>query len=400
MPDRPSSAAPSLGRPSTAGSLRPSTAAPAKVLDLKELLKEEHHHALGKWWCSISVIQRARGRWVFHEPEGLPFPRQRARNEILDEATLGVALEDLQLPMDANEGVERHNICQWAPDIKGEPLQAWKSFALKSTNQVFQKVPEPDPMFGPGIWLRVMRKSHGAMLKPGGLEMIHAWSATSSQKQRSALSELLWSFSSFLTSLRGRSETKLAYGPKVPEIVHVSITNPFESSLGRPSSAPIASAVQLKAEKKRRDQAVAQSELAAQLKKDRMALKELQMRGGFVKPSVDTLTSQVPFGMAGADILPLESTAQAQMRSVKPAHLAMAIKWNRPAFNACPPATSGMGRCLGEPQYHGDAMYTTEWPTADMMTSRTKVDALRRPWQIKGPAAAWDALDRRKMHPR
>ena len=81
-----------------------------------------------------------------------------------------------------------------------------------------------------------MRKSHGAMLKPGGLEMIHAWSATSSQKQRSALSELLWSFSSFLTSLRGRSETKLAYGPKVPEIVHVSITNP--GTIGTVQSVP------------------------------------------------------------------------------------------------------------------------------------------------------------------
>jgi len=382
-------------RPVSAPVARPPTAPPEQLIELKDLLKEEHHGELGAWWRKISVIQRARGRWVFNEPEGLPYPRQRVRNEMMDAAKQGMALDDLALPMSGDDGVERHNKCQWAPDIKGAPLEQWKSFALRSTNQVFQKVPEPDPNFGPGIWMRVMRKSHGALLKPNGLDMIEKWAETASERQKSALSELLWSFADHLTSRRGYSETIVQYGPKMPEKVHINLVNPFESSLGRPSSAPIASAVQLKAEKKKREQAKAQMQLAAQLKKDRLARQAEKLKGGFQKPAVDTLTSNVPLTWPGSSTLVPESSTQSQMRTVKPADLAMAIKWGVPAFNACPPATSGMGRCLGLPQYHGDAMYHQKWPVAQKMY--VPVEALRRPWQIKGPAAAWDALDRRKM---
>jgi len=221
------------------------------------------------------------------------------------------------------------------------------------------------------------------------------WSRTSSARQRAAISELLWSFTDHLTSRRGRSETIVQYGPKVPEIAQINLIDPFSSSLGRPSSAPIASAVQLKAEKKKRDQAAAQMRLAAQLKEERLARQASQLRGGFQKPQKDTLVSQVPFSWPGSSTAVPESTAQAQMRTVKPADLAMAIKWGVPAFNACPPATSGMGRCLGQPQWHGEAKYPKVWPLASKMYQ--PIDSLRRPWQISGPAAKFDALDRRKM---
>merc|ERR1719453_1287041 len=113
---------------------------------------------------------------------------------------------------EAESGVARHNVCQWAPDIKGEPLHAWKEFALKTTNQEFQKVPEPDPFFSRSVWLRMMRKSHGGLLRPGGLDLIESWSVNSTQRQRASLSELLWSFADHLTTRRGRSETKMSYG--------------------------------------------------------------------------------------------------------------------------------------------------------------------------------------------
>ena len=136
-------------------------------------------------------------------------------------------------------------------------------------------------------------------------------------------------------------------------------------------------------------------ELAERLKAERLARMAAKHTGGFAKPEVDTFVSNVPFKWPGCSNLVPESSAQTQMRTVKPNHLAEAIKWGKPAFNACPPATSGMGRCLGQPQYHGDAMYAEKWPLASKMYE--PVDELRRPWERTGHAAGWASLDRRKM---
>lgn len=65
-------------------SARPTTATPgagsAPVLDLFALIKPEQHHEIEHWWVKLSVIQRARGRWVFHEPKGLPYVRRLLSN--------------------------------------------------------------------------------------------------------------------------------------------------------------------------------------------------------------------------------------------------------------------------------------------------------------------------------
>ena len=346
------------------------------LLTLTELIKPEHAAEISPWWVSLSVIQRSRGRWVFHEPKGLPYPRQRVRREVLGDVA---RLDDLNIPDDEST-VERHNICQWAPDIKGEPLEAWKSFALKSTNAVFQKVPEPDPFFGPGTWMRVMRKSHGGLLTPSGLSTVEAWAKTATERQRSALSELLWSFTGHLTSRRGRSETKIAYGPKHAERANINLIDPFASALGRPSTAPIASAVQRKFEAGKRAQAQRQAEIAARLKADR--LERLKNRNAFEKTEKDTLQSNIPFSWAGANILGHESSTQAQMRTVKPEDLAKCIKWAQPTIASKPPATSGMGRHLGGPGWHGDIMYSHFWPVANRTFQ--PINEQRRPHHIPG----------------
>ena len=85
----------------------------------------------------------------------------------------------------------------------------------------------------------MIRKSHGGLLRPGALELIEKWQPSSTQHQRSALSELLWSFAGHLTSRRGRSETKIQYGWKEGEKAKINLIDPFASNLGRPSSAPI-----------------------------------------------------------------------------------------------------------------------------------------------------------------
>jgi len=287
-------------------------------------------------------------------------------------------LSDLDIP-DDDAGVERHNKCQWAPDIKGEPLEAWKEFSLKTTNQVFQRVPEPDPYFGPGTWIRVIRKSHGGLLRPGALELIEKWQPSSTQHQRSALSELLWSFAGHLTSRRGRSETKIQYGWKEGEKAKINLIDPFASNLGRPSSAPIAHAVQLKFEKKKREEAAEQMRLAARLKAERLAKPR---RNPFEKDQKDTFVSQVPFKWPGASAIVPGSSTHAQMNSVKPRDLQMAIKWGVPGFACRPPATSGMGRHLGQAGYHGDAQYSVYWPAA--LKTFQPLSEQRRPHDIPG----------------
>ena len=188
--------------------MRPNTTTNAEeadgnVLDLLSLLKEEHVKHVAEWWCQLPIVGRARGRWVFHEPPGLGYPRQRARREILDIPSL----DDLDLPEEST--VERHNKSNHFKPVKGTALEHWKGFCLKSTNAEFQKVPEPDFSFGPSVWFRMFRKSHAGNLRPGALEKIQAWQPTSSVRQRAALSELLWSLNDFLTAKRGVTETKI-----------------------------------------------------------------------------------------------------------------------------------------------------------------------------------------------
>ncbi len=67
--------------------------------------------------------------------------------------------------------------------------------------------------------------------------------------------------------------------------------------------------------------------------------------------------------------------------------LALAIKWGKPCFGSCPPATSGMGRHLGKPEWHGDVMYEKIWPAAgktfqpfNKMLRPVEIDRLGKPY--------------------
>ena len=326
-----------------------------RLLRLDDLLKEELLHEVSSWWASLPIVGRARGRWVFEEPEGLGYPRQRARRKILDVPSL----DDLDLPEEAT--VERHNKSTHFKAIKGPHLEQWKSFCLRSTNAEFQKVPEPDHTFGPKVWMRMFRKSHAGNLRPGALELIEAWQPASTKRQREALSELLWSFNDHLTARRGKTETKKQYGPKQGEQANINLIDPFASALGRPSSAPIAHAVQRKFEQQKKDKEAKMLAMGAEARR----LKALRpsTAGPNERREVDTLTSSVPIKWAGKGA-PMESSNQAQMRTVKPKDLALAIQWGVPCYGSKPPASTGMGRHLGQAEWHGDAMYPRFWPSA------------------------------------
>lgn len=104
------------------------------------------------------------------------------------------------------------------------------------------------------IWLLVFRKSHGKLLRPGGLVKVQEWVAGSTKPQRSAIMDLLWSLTDYMTAKRGVTETKMKFGPKEPDRTQIHLIDPFQSNLGRPSSAPIAYITQRKMEQRKRDQ--------------------------------------------------------------------------------------------------------------------------------------------------
>lgn len=343
-------------------------AADEAVFKLEELLKEEHLHEVPSWWAALPIVGRARGRWVFVEPNGLEYPRQRARREMQPFGRL----DDLDLPETVQ--VERHNKSQHFKPLKGPNLEAWKSFCLQTTNQAYQKVPEPDPYFGPGVWMRMFRKSHAGLLRAGALEKVEVWYKTSTQRQRAALSELLWSFNDHLTMRRGRTSTKIAFGPKSGEQAHINLIDPFASSLGRPSSAPIAHAVQRNFEARKRESEAKNAEIGRAVTAARRTRDKGQP---FEKREVDTLKSTIPLKWAGKGDGKMISSNQLQMQTVKPADLALAIKWAVPTIACNPPATSGMGRHLGKEKWHGDSMYGDLWPAA--RKTFQDLDEMRRP---------------------
>jgi hypothetical protein len=140
----------------------------------------------------LSAIHR--WRWIFPEPgSSLSYPRQRARREMEEDADWAHA--DLMMVTDENGLPPHHRI---APVFKVNRAseEEWKANALKSTNTLLDKLPRGDPetnMFTSlKTWLAMIELAHSqALLRPGGLEVIRAWAQSATERQRSALNNLL-----------------------------------------------------------------------------------------------------------------------------------------------------------------------------------------------------------------
>lgn len=89
----------------------------------------------------------------------------------------------------------------------------------------------------------------------------------------------------------------------------------------------------------------------------------------------------MPLKWGGAPIK-MSSSNHEQMACVKPQDLLMAIKWGVPTIACNPPATSGMGRHLGKPNWHGDSHYKRFWPVASKVFQ--PLTEQRRPWDVPG----------------
>jgi hypothetical protein len=266
-------------------------------LNLRELLKDEPLAEVDTWWRNLPPIYRARGRWVFDEPAELDQPRQRARRQLPPAGPNWVAPE---------AGCEdKHQKSSLFVKLEGESLAAWKAQCYRTTNQDFVKVCVPVTRKADEVWLRLMQKSHNSLLRPGAIDKLDHWQRRGcSQRQRDACSELLWSMQDHMTNKRGRSETKIKYGPKALPGKHgVVISDPFFSSLGRPSSAPIAHPVHRKFEAQKK------AELEAQLEMARRTMEEKKRpQTAAPKGQNSNLKSTIPMRWPTAGGVPETST--------------------------------------------------------------------------------------------
>lgn len=134
-----------------------------------------HSLVLGERRALMSTVPRVRAaqRWVFPEPEdSLSYPRQRARREIEEGADWMMA----ETLASESAPLARHN--KVAPVFKVSPVAsaAWASYALQSTNNVFDMVPpiprESGMFTSVGVWIKMIDLAHSeGLLKPGGARL-------------------------------------------------------------------------------------------------------------------------------------------------------------------------------------------------------------------------------------
>lgn len=328
------------------------------VLAIRELLTDAAFAEIPLWWSNLPVIGRARGRWVFSDVE-LPqagiagsLPRQRARRTLDASGAINVVLPE------GMDMTERHNKSSINTIAEGPHLDQWKEFALMSTNQALNFVPKPPMLNGDHVWLRVMQRSHGALFRPDAIKILEEWQKNgASTRQKEAFSELMWSLTDHLTAKRGRTETKVAYGPKQAIPVQIHHSDPFGSSLGKPSGAPIVHAVQLKFEERKRAEEAAKMALA-----DEYSRRQKGPQAS--KDKIETFKSDVPFKWPGAEMyFFMPTSTQAQERTVSMRDRALSMERNPKSEASCPPASYFM-RTVGHQQWHGDAQYPDMTATA------------------------------------
>jgi len=323
------------------------------LLKLEKLLKPDVFEQVPKWWAQLSAIARARGRWVFEEPDGLPYPRQRVIHEFVTGDVSDVAHE----PPDMSSENQAWQVSPaLARQLKGPTLDAWKKMAHTTTNQAMDCAPAIKPANSERVWLRVMAKSHTALFSNDAMTLLAAWQeAGVTVRQKEAVSELLWALTDFLTAQRGNTEHRRQFGPKLvdAESKARSIINPHYCSIARPSSAPIASMAHMRLEATRR------MGEAALMQRAQDALSRPRSGGpqrpGLQKSQIETLKSNVPMKWPGASHYASGlSEAQQQQRSV-PSDMREKMIKQRIVYG--PPPGSCVHRHVGRKAWHGDAKY-------------------------------------------
>jgi len=329
---------------------------PEPLLNPSQLLKDKPHSVLGAFFKNkLGVVQRARWRWVFPEPaDGVAYPRGRARSKILDSVSSWDMANELSTEQ-SDKILPPHNRTNTTFKVGPKAAAEWSANCLLTTNIDYNHVPAA-PMESPTsfnsltVWLKMINLAHSeALLKPGAMAVLEAWSKRSTERQRSALSNIFLLLSDFLATGGSSllSETKIKYMPKA--IQHREAYGPLESSLGRPSTAPIVSANFIKVEQKLKAIDEAATRRAQELMITRAQQGPPPRAPRSSHPAYGS-TIPMKWPMKAPD---LTTSTQAMMRSVKPSD---ARHVESPSFSGNPPA-SAFNRCIGGPTWHGYAHY-------------------------------------------
>lgn len=162
-----------------------------------------------------------------------------------------------------------------------------------------------------------------------------------------------------MTAARGGvTTTKIAYGPKSTTIRQTQldlIALNVQSTLGRPSTAPIVAAVQHKLEAKIREEKAKMIRSATELKRLKLPPTE---RGPTDKAVRRDQASSIPMfnGSSGK----LQTSTQAQMGAVRAGMKSEKLG----ASDAAISKATMFFRTVGEPAWHGDAHYARFYPSA------------------------------------
>jgi hypothetical protein len=231
---------------------------------------------------------------------------------------------------------------------------------FKSTYQDFFPEPEKDEaarLAEEKIWLMAFSMTHAAVLKKGATELIATWlTAGASARRQQALTAVLYSLHEFRTAREGATtsgrdfqEKPLAFAGQVKPMI-----DPFRSAIARPSSAPIAHAVHRKFEAEKRQQHAEMLQLAEQqrqLQRKGLCPKTARGKGG----AESLRSSENPFQWPVPNVVMTSSTKE-MMESITPTMRASARLEDKK--HLVPRSSGGCGRLVGEPKWHGDAMYS------------------------------------------
>ena len=371
------------------------------LLQLEAVLKERPLAVLSTFFKKLSVVQRARWRWCFPEPaNAMGYPRQRAKFAIIGSVQdwemaeqLSIEQNDRTLPphnrtspvfkvgaraavewgsncltttnIDYNQvRADFHDAPSDSPDCSSAdpfPAEPWTRSTVRYFHRIAPQVPpapqESSTSFNSlAVWLKMIKLAHSeALLRPGAMAIIEAWAQRSTERQRSAVSNIFLLFTDFLATGGSAlmSETKIKYGPKAIQPREAATAG--MSTLGRPSTAPIVSAVQKKLEEKLR----AEDEAAVRRAEDLMAKRMQQgLRASASRSSHPAYGSSIPMKWPMKATV-LMTTSQAAQLQVKAGQMALTM----PSESSNPPA-SAFNRCMGMPRWHGDAHYPRFLPIA------------------------------------
>lgn len=260
-------------------------------------------------------------------------------------------------------GIAPHNRTSPVFKVAKKYAESWAADALRTTNTVHDHVPAVEGENGMftslRVWLRMIDTSASEnLLNPRGLDVIRNWSRRSTARQRSALSQLLLSLNDHMTAVTlGKTESKIQFGPKrMPSRDNELLERLKTSTLGRPSTAPIVSAAQKKLEEKIKMANDAAAGRAAEMaERSKAAMANAERREGMHNPNASSIPMKWPMKE-----VTLESTTMHQQSTV--VRLGMPERtW--PSQAGMSPA-SILGRAIGVPKWHGDALYPTVYPSA------------------------------------